>query len=80
MTIGTIFHHTHLPLQKWFLAITLLLKAKGRFSALQLSRDLGVNKNTALRVFRQVREGMTQAEQRDLLVGIADMEKSAEHS
>ena len=27
-TIGTIFRHTHLPLQKWFLAILLMLNAK----------------------------------------------------
>ena len=28
VTVGTIFHHTHLPLQKWFLAIMLMLNAK----------------------------------------------------
>lgn len=22
VTVGTIFHHTHLPLQKWFLAVS----------------------------------------------------------
>ena len=28
VTVGTIFHHTHMPLQKWFLAIMLMLNAK----------------------------------------------------
>ena len=28
VTVGTIFHHTHLPLQKWFLAVCLILNAK----------------------------------------------------
>ncbi len=47
VTVGTIFHRTHLPLQKWFLAISLMLNAKKGLSALQLSRDIEVNKNTA---------------------------------
>ena len=47
VTVGTIFHHTHMPLQKWFLAIMLMLNARKGLSALQLSRDLDVNKNTA---------------------------------
>ena len=46
MTVGTIFHHTHLPLQKWFLAVMLMLNAKKSLSVLQLSRCLHVNKNT----------------------------------
>ena len=37
VTVGTIFHHTHMPLQKWFLAISLILNAKKGLSALQLS-------------------------------------------
>jgi len=36
---------------KWFLAIMLMLNAKKGLSALQLSRDLDVNKNTAWRIF-----------------------------
>ena len=40
VTVGTIFHRTHLPIQKWFLAISLILNAKKGLSALQLSRDL----------------------------------------
>ena len=47
VTVGTICHHTHLPLQKWFLAIMLMLNAKEEVSALQMSRALEVNKNTA---------------------------------
>ena len=75
VTVGTIFHHTHLLLQKWFLAIMLMLNAKKGLSALQLSRDLDVNKNTAWRVAMQIRKAMTQAEQRSLLTGIVEMDK-----
>ena len=75
VTVGTIFHHTHLPLQKWFLAIMLMMNAKKGLSALQLSRDLHVNKNTAWRIAMQIRKAMTQAEQRNLLTGIVEMDE-----
>ena len=76
VTVGTIFHHMHLPLQKWFLAITLMLNAKKGLSALQLSRDLDVKKNTAWRITMQIRKAMTQAEQRSLLTGIVEMDEA----
>ena len=76
VTVGTIFHHTHLPLQKWFLAVSLILNAKKGISALQLSRDLKVNKNTAWRIAMQIRKAMIQAEQRNLLTGIIEMDET----
>ena len=76
VTVGTIFHHTHLPLQKWFLAVMLMLNAKKGLSAMQLSRDLDVNKNTAWRVAMQIRKAMTQAGQRSLLTGIVEMDEA----
>ena len=76
VTVGTAFHQTHLPLQKWFLAIVLMLNAKKGLSALQLSRDLEVNKNTAWRIAMQIRKAMTQAEHRSLLVGVIEMDEA----
>ena len=76
VTVGTIFHHTHMPLQKWFLAIMLVLNAKKGISALQLSRDLEVNKNTAWRITMQIRKAMNQAEQRSLLTGVVEMDET----
>ncbi len=76
VTVDTIFHHTHMPLQKWFLAITLILNAKKGLSALQLSRDLEVNKNTAWRIAMQIRKAMTQAQHRNLLTGIVEMDET----
>lgn len=76
VTVGTIFHHTHMPLQKWFLAISLILNAKKGISALQLSRDLEVNKNTGWRIAMQIRRAMTQIGERDLLCGIVEMDET----
>jgi len=46
---GTIFQSTHLPLNKWFLAIFLLTQTKNGVSALELSKQLGVSYNAAWR-------------------------------
>lgn len=72
VTVGTIFHHTHLDLQKWFLGISLILNAKKGISSRQLARDLGVNKNTAWYMGKRIRKAMF--EQRELLQGIYPLE------
>lgn len=74
VTVGTIFHHTHLPLQKWFLAVSLVLNAKKGLSALQLSRDLEVNKNTAWRIAMKIREAMIS--KGELLTGLVEMDEA----
>jgi len=76
VTVGTIFHHTHLPLQKWFLAIALVLNAKKGMAARQLARDLEVNKDTAWRMGMKIRQAMTQQAQRELLTGIVEMDET----
>ncbi len=76
VTVGTIFHHTHLPLQKWFLAIAIILNAKKGLSARQLGRDLEVNKDTAWRMAMKIREAMAKREQRELLAGIVEVDET----
>lgn len=76
VTVGTIFHHTHLPLQKWFLAISLILNAKKGIAARQLARDLEINKNTAWSLAMRVRNAMAESEQRDLLQGLVEMDET----
>lgn len=73
-TVNTIFHHTHLPLQKWFLAISLILNAKKGMSSRQLARDLEVNKNTAWYMGMRIRNAMF--EQGELLKGIVEMDET----
>ena len=76
VTVGTIFHHTHLPLQKWFIAISLVINAKKGLSARQLGRDLNINKDTAWRMAMKIHEAMSQFEQRKLLVGIVEADET----
>lgn len=55
---GTLFNDSHLPLVKWFIAVTLLTNAKKGMSAAQLQRDLKVSYQTAWYVFHRVREAL----------------------
>ncbi len=76
VTVNTIFHQTHLPLQKWLLAVTLVLNAKKGIAARQLARDLEVNKNTAWRMGMKIRQAMIDTEQRNLLTGLVEMDET----
>ena len=68
VTVRTIFHRTRLPLQKWFLAVYLILDSRRGVSARQLAKSLSVNKNTAWYLSARVSEGMLESSQRDLLL------------
>ena len=56
MTVGTIFHKTKIDLQKWFLAVHLVLNTGGRISVRQLAKDIQVNKNTACDMPTRIKE------------------------
>jgi transposase-like protein len=74
VTVGTIFHDTKLDLQKWFLAISLILNAKKGISSRQLSRDLEVNKNTGWYLLMRIRKAMLQ--DAELLKGIVEADET----
>src|SRR5579863_90599 len=58
---GTVFSDSHLPLQKWFLAIALMISAEDGISALQLTQELGVGYQTAWYLCHRIREAMEQS-------------------
>ena len=55
---GTIYEKTKLPLQKWFLAVSLFLNAKKSVSSYQLSRDLDLNQKSAWYMAMRIRRAM----------------------
>lgn len=80
---GTIFQGTKLPLRKWFLAMYLLTQHKKGVSALQLSRDLGVNYKTAWSVKHKLMQTMMERQQEKQLQGRVEMDDAylgGEHS
>lgn len=66
VTAGTIFHDSHLPLRKWFIAIYLISESKKGVSALQLKRVLGVAYKTAWYLCHRIREAVKDADQTPL--------------
>jgi transposase-like protein len=58
-TAGTLFHDSHLPLQKWFAAIALMCEGKKGISANQMKRHLGVTYKTAWYLCHRIRKAMS---------------------
>ena len=74
VTVGTIFHNTHMPLQKWFLLISLMLNAKKGLSACQAARDIEVRRPTVWSMMHRIRKSM--ADNGELLTGIIEMDET----
>ena len=70
---GTIFQGTRVPLQKWFLAISLMLNAKKSLSSHQMGRDLDLNQKTAWYMMMRIRRAMV--EDGEMLFGIVEMDE-----
>jgi transposase-like protein len=63
-TEGTVFHRSHIPLEKWFAAIALILEAKKGISSLQVGRHLGVredNTKSTWYLCHRIREAAIEA-------------------
>ena len=74
VTVGTIFFDTRLPMQKWFLAIALILNAKKGISSRQLARDLELPVKTAWSLAHRIRRAMK--DDGALLSGIIEMDEA----
>lgn len=74
VTIGTIFFDTRLPMQKWFLLISLMLNAKKGLSACQAARDLEMRRPTVWSMMHRVRKAMK--DDGALLCGIVEMDET----
>lgn len=71
----TIFEKTRIPLQKWFLAIGILVNAKKSLSSFQLARDLDMNQKSAWYMQQRIRAAM-MTEERELLQGIVEADET----
>jgi transposase-like protein len=75
VTAGTIFHDSHLPLTKWFLATVLLCEAKKGMSACQIQRTLGISYKTAWYLCHRIRAAMKEAD-KPMLDGTVEMDET----
>lgn len=74
VTVGTIFHNTHVDLQLWFLLISLMLSAKKGLSAMQAARDLEMRRPTVWSMMHRVRNALV--DDGKLLAGIVEMDET----
>ena len=72
---GTIFQKTKIDLQKWFLAIAIILNAKKSVSSYQLARDLDLTQPTAWYMAMRIRKAMVSSDG-DLLAGIVEADEA----
>jgi len=72
VTVGTVFHHTHLPLTKWFAALSLLFDADAPISARQLAEELDINRNTAWYLSSRIGRAMVSPSQRPFLLRVIE--------
>ena len=75
VTSGTIFHDTHLPLSKWFIAIYLMTESKKGMSALQIKRTLCVAYETAWYLCHRIRAAMREINS-ELLRGVVEVDET----
>jgi transposase-like protein len=75
VTVGTIFEGSHIPLNKWLLAIHLLCASKKGMSSLQFQRMLGVSYKTAWFLTHRIRE-MVSNEPTSKLDGTVEVDET----
>lgn len=73
-TVGTIFHNSHIDLQRWYLLIALMLNAKKGLSAMQAARDLEMRRPTVWSMMHRVRAAL--ADDGALLSGLVEMDEA----
>jgi transposase-like protein len=75
VTVNTIFHDSHLPLNKWFAAIYLMGESRKGISANQLARTLKVSYKTAWYLCHRIRKAVADADT-SLLSGIIEVDET----
>jgi transposase-like protein len=73
VTAGTLFHSSHLPVWKWFVAVHLMLSTPDGVSANELRRTLGGSYKTAWFAAHRIRAAM-RGHGSDLLRSLVDAE------
>ena len=76
VTQGTVFHGTKIPLQKWFVAIALIVNAKKSLSSHQLARDLDLNQKKAWYILTRIRAEMANKTNPIVLQGIIEADET----
>ena len=74
--VGTMFHRSHVPLQKWFYAMYLFTTTRHGVPAKELQRQLGVSYPTAFRMAHKIRDYMGLIDGDDSLGGHVEADET----
>ena len=74
VTVGTLFHNTHVDLQRWFLLISLMFSAEKGLSAMQAARCLEMRRPTVWSMMHRIRAAMQ--DDGKLLAGLVEMDEA----
>jgi len=74
--VGTQFHRSHTPLQKWFYAMYLFTTTRHGVPAKELQRQLGVSYPTAFRMAHKIREYMGAIDGEPPLTGHVEVDET----
>jgi len=75
VTIGTIFHGSHIPLNIWFCAMYILASHKKGISSYQLAKDLNITQKSAWYMGHRIRK-MVKEKQPQKLKGIIEADET----
>jgi len=53
---GTMFHHSRISLQKWFMAIWLMAIEKNAITSVDMAKELGITQKSAWYMMQRIRE------------------------
>ena len=76
VTVGTIFEDSHIPLNKWLIAIYLVCSSKKGMSAHQLHRMLGITYKASWFLCHRIRYAMQQPAMLEKLSGIIEADET----
>lgn len=75
-TVGTIFHNSHIELNKWFIVISMMLNAKKGISSCQIARDLKMRQGTVWSMMKRIRKAMEESDKnKDLFNSITEIDE-----
>lgn len=73
---NSIFHDSHLPLWKWFLAVYLMTESKKGISANQIKRSLAISYKTAWYLCHRIRKAIEELIDKPLLNGTVEVDET----
>ncbi|MDP6516765.1 MAG: IS1595 family transposase [Alphaproteobacteria bacterium] len=74
--VGTMFHRSHVPLQKWFYAMYLFTTTRHGVPAKEIQRQIGVSYPTAFRMAHKIREYMGTVDGEPPLTGHVEVDET----